>query len=149
MIRSEALALGRFKRTPLRWETKFGRWVSETGVPRIVAALARDPDLRVTNNTVYHWIRGHAPRPERAQALVELSGGRLTLEAIYDHGRQVRKAAAPRRIPTPALGGSTGEDPIGIAAALVTGAVFWDGKRHGALLNRTHASPSPAVVFVA
>jgi len=98
MIRDEALALGRFKRTPARWETEFGRWVSETGVPRIVAALARDPDLRVTNNAVYHWLRGHAPRPERAKALVELSGGRLTLEAIYDHGRQVRKAVAvPQR----------------------------------------------------
>jgi hypothetical protein len=98
MIRDEALALGRFKRIPARWETDFGRWVSETGVPRIVAALARDPDLRVTNNTVYHWLRGHAPRPERAKALVELSGGRLTLEAIYDHGRQVRKAVAvPQR----------------------------------------------------
>jgi hypothetical protein len=105
MIRDEALALGRFKRTPARWETEFGRWVSEVGVPRIVAALARDPDLRVTNNAVYHWLSGHAPRPARAQALVELSGGRLTLDAIYDHGPQVRKLAASRHRPTPPPGG--------------------------------------------
>lgn len=54
MIRDEALALGQFKRTPARWQTEFRHWVNETGVPRIVAALARDPDLRVTNDAVYH-----------------------------------------------------------------------------------------------
>lgn len=97
MIRSEALALGRFKRTPSRWETEFGRWVSEFGVPRIVAALARDPELQVTKNAVYQWLRGRAPRPDRAMALVELSGGRLTLDAIFDHGRQVRKTGPSRR----------------------------------------------------
>jgi hypothetical protein len=72
--------------------------VGDFGVPRIVAALARDPDLRVTNQAVYEWLQGHAPRPARAMALVELSGGRLTLEAIYEHGRAMRApstAAAP------------------------------------------------------
>jgi len=97
MVRDEALALGRFKRAPARWETKFGRWIGETGVPRIVAALGRDPDLRVTNNAVYNWLRGHAPRPDRARALVELSGGSLTLDDIYNHSRQVRRTADPRR----------------------------------------------------
>jgi hypothetical protein len=28
MTRDQALALGRFKRTPARWEAEFGRWVS-------------------------------------------------------------------------------------------------------------------------
>jgi hypothetical protein len=90
MFRQDALARGRFKRVPCRWQTEFGQWVSDFGVPRIVAALGRDPDLRVTNQAVYEWLQGHAPRPTRAMALVEMSRGRLTLDAIYDHGRQVR-----------------------------------------------------------
>ena len=90
---SRALALGRFKRDPSRWDTEFGRWVAEFGVPRIVAALGRDPDLRVTNDAVYQWLRGVEPRPARAMALVELSGGRLTLETVYNHSREVRGQA--------------------------------------------------------
>ena len=91
MFQQEALAKGRYKRVPSRWETEFGRWVADFGVPRIVKALARDPELRVTNQAVYEWLQGHPPRPARAMALVELSGGRLTLEAIYEHGQQVRQ----------------------------------------------------------
>ncbi|MDH4038445.1 MAG: hypothetical protein OEV86_13300 [Candidatus Krumholzibacteria bacterium] len=64
------------------------------GVPRIVAALAHDPNLRVTNQAVYEWLQGHAPHPTRALALVEMSGGRLTLNAIYEHGREVRQVEA-------------------------------------------------------
>ena len=93
MLRDRALALGRFKRDPSRWDTEFGRWVAEFGVPRIVAALGRDPDLRVTNDAVYQWLRGVEPRPARAMALVELSGGRLTLETVYNHSREVRGQA--------------------------------------------------------
>ena len=92
MFQQEALAKGRYRRVPSRWETEFGRWVGEFGVPRIVKALARDPDLRVTNQAVYEWLQGHPPRPARAMALVELSGGRLTLEAIYQHGREIRRS---------------------------------------------------------
>ncbi len=92
MFRREALELGRYKRDPNRWQTDFGRWVAEFGVPRIVAVLGQDPDLRVTNQTVYEWLQGHAPHPARAMALVEMSHGRLTLEAIYQHGRQMRQS---------------------------------------------------------
>jgi hypothetical protein len=95
MHRQDALAKGRFKRAPDRWQTEFGRWVADFGVPRIVAGLAHDPDLRVTNQAVYEWLQGHAPQPARAMALVEMSGGRLTLEAIYKHGQQVRQAEGP------------------------------------------------------
>ena len=91
MFRQDALAMGRYRRDPSRWQTTFGQWVSDFGVSRIVSALAHDPDLRVTNQAVYEWLRGYAPRPARAMALVELSGGRLTLEAIYDHARKVRR----------------------------------------------------------
>jgi len=92
MFQHEALARGRYKRVPSRWETEFGQWVADFGVPQIVKALARDPELRVTNQAVYEWIQGHPPRPARAMALVELSGGRLTLEAIYEHGREIRRS---------------------------------------------------------
>ncbi|HSA29960.1 MAG TPA: hypothetical protein P5159_25795 [Phycisphaerae bacterium] len=100
MIRSEALERGRFKRDPNRWQTEFGRWVADFGVPRIVAGLANDPGLRVSNQAVYEWLQGHAPQPARAMALVEMSGGRLTLDAIYQHGRQMKQtegdAGGPR-----------------------------------------------------
>ena len=92
MIRNEALVLGRYKRDPDRWQSDFGRWVAEFGVPRIVAGLAHDPALRITNQTVYEWLQGHAPQPARAMALVEMSQGRLTLDAIYQHGRQMRQS---------------------------------------------------------
>lgn len=92
MFRREALVLGRYKRDPNRWQTEFGRWVADFGVPRIVAGLAHDPALRVTNQTVYEWLQGHAPQPARAMALVEMSQGRLTLEAIYEHSRQIKQS---------------------------------------------------------
>ena len=92
VIREEALAAGRFKRDPNRWQTEFGRWVADFGVPRIVAGLADDPALRITNQTVYEWLQGHAPQPARAMALVEMSQGRLTLEAIYGHGQQLKQS---------------------------------------------------------
>ncbi|HPD72841.1 MAG TPA: hypothetical protein PLL30_13810 [Candidatus Krumholzibacteria bacterium] len=94
MFRNEALELGRFKRDPNRWQTEFGRWVADFGVPRIVAGLSHDPALRITNQTVYEWLQGHAPQPVRAMALVEMSQGRLTLEAIYQHGRQMRQTGS-------------------------------------------------------
>jgi len=91
MFRHDALAKGRYRRVPSRWDTEFGRWVGDVGVPRIVAALAHDPDLRVTNQAVYEWLQGHAPHPTRALALVEMSQGRLTLDAIYQHRRQMKQ----------------------------------------------------------
>ncbi len=92
MFRDEALERGRFKRVPDRWQTDFGRWVADVGVQGIVAGLAPDPTLRITSQTVYEWLQGHAPHPARAMALVEMSQGRLTLDAIYQHGRQMRQA---------------------------------------------------------
>jgi len=76
-------------RDPFRWDTDFGRWVRSYGVGRIVQALGQDPDLRVTSQSVYEWLQGHAPRPPRAAALVRLSEGCLTLEAIYGHRSQL------------------------------------------------------------
>jgi hypothetical protein len=97
VFRHDALASGRYRRAPSRWQTAFGQWVSEYGVSRIVNDLARDPDLRITNQTVYEWLQGHAPRPTRALALVELSRGQLTLEAIYGHGPALRRPSVPAK----------------------------------------------------
>jgi hypothetical protein len=75
-----------------RWQTRFGSWVDEIGVFRIVDALGHDPDLAVTSHAVYRWLSGNcAPNPRRARALVELSGGELTLEVIYDHTREMKR----------------------------------------------------------
>lgn len=68
-----------------RWHTRFGQAIGDLGVPEIVDALGRDPALRVTSTAVYEWLQGHEPRPERARALVEISGGTLSLEIIYSH----------------------------------------------------------------
>ena len=92
MLRQDALARGRYRRVPPRWETEFGRWEADFGVSRIVKALADDSDLRVTNQAVYEWLQGYAPRPARAMTLVELSGGRLPLEAIYERYREIRRS---------------------------------------------------------
>ena len=42
MIRDQALALGRFKRVPDRWQTEFGRWVRS-----VESALGKLNHLRV------------------------------------------------------------------------------------------------------
>lgn len=91
MFREDALASGRYRRAPRRWQTQFGQWISDVGVSRIVATLAPDPDLRITNQTVYEWLQGHPPHPSRAIALVAMSDGRLTLDAIYQHSREVKQ----------------------------------------------------------
>lgn len=71
-------------RRPEYWKTPFGQWVDEYGASRIVAELAKDPELAVTREAVTHWLSGvAAPRPSHALALVALSQGRLTLEDIY------------------------------------------------------------------
>lgn len=80
-------------RAPVRWKTEFGLWIAEVGVSAIVRALQHDPDLRVTPGAVYEWLQGHAPSYARARALVRMSGGRLTIEAIYRHGSEVKKGA--------------------------------------------------------
>jgi len=87
----DAMVRGRCRQVPSRWETEFGRWVSDFGVSRIVSALAHDPDLRVTNQSVYEWLQDHPPTASRALALVAMSRGRPTLNAIYHHAHEIRR----------------------------------------------------------
>jgi hypothetical protein len=71
------------------WETPFGRFVSEYGVP----ALARDLTAQgepVIPSSIYKWMAGVCnPRPQLARKLVTLSEGQLSLEAIFEHRDQV------------------------------------------------------------
>jgi len=91
------LELGRVSRVPARWQTPFGRWIADYTVPRLVSDLQGDPAISVTRWAVYAWLAGHPPRPARAEALVRLSNGRLTLEDIYRHADQVREIEAAGR----------------------------------------------------
>lgn len=79
-------------RRAYRWNTPFGRWIAEVGVQAITTNLARHPELAVCPGAVYQWIKGAAsPSYERSKALVELSGGELTIDMIRDHRRVVRE----------------------------------------------------------
>ena len=75
-----------------RGHTRFGVWISDVGIDTIVDALKSDPEVRCTISAVRKWLLGHEPRPMRARALVELSkqlGKPISLEMIYDHGREL------------------------------------------------------------
>jgi hypothetical protein len=75
-----------YPREPRRWESGFGRWVSDFGIARLA------PQLGVTRTCIYHWVQGRRePRPEQARAIVELSGGAVPLEAIYRRPRGARE----------------------------------------------------------
>lgn len=78
-----------YRRETRRWRTRFGKWISNMTVSAIVAELNRSPDTACTPQTVYAWLNGRAPRPERARALVQLSGGEISLDDIYSQRDQV------------------------------------------------------------
>jgi len=78
------------RRSPPRWATPFGSFVSDFGVGRIVLSLAASGNP-VTNRAVYAWVGGFTrPRPDRAIAMVQISGGRLTLDDVYRQGMEIR-----------------------------------------------------------
>jgi hypothetical protein len=79
-----------FRRDEPRWRTRFGSWVGQVTVQAIVAQLGEAEATRVTPNAVYQWLAGHSPSPTRAGALVRLSRGQLTYEAIYAHRSEMR-----------------------------------------------------------
>jgi len=64
-------------RSGRRWETRFGRFVSDVGVSNLRDAL-RTRGIVVTPQAVYHWIAAtHAPSAVRRRALIEIARGRL------------------------------------------------------------------------
>ena len=86
-----------YPRRQLRWNTRFGQWVNNYTVSRIVADLGRQPDTAVTKRTVYSWLSGQVPRPDRAKALADIAGGTLTLDEIYDHRSELARLSRDRR----------------------------------------------------
>jgi hypothetical protein len=76
-------------REPSRWQTHFGRWVTDTTPTRIVEQL-RAAGTPVTPKAVYMWVSGdRLPRPEVALSLVEISGGTLSIADVYLHRHQM------------------------------------------------------------
>lgn len=69
MFRSEALELGRFKRTPDRWQTEFGRCVADFAVPR--CAMARAAASRS------HWRTPRAVEEHGMAVGISLTGCRV------------------------------------------------------------------------
>lgn len=75
-------------RLVLRWRTRFGVFVSDYTVSRLVAALGGEGEP-VTPRAVYHWLGGIAPRPAIAEAIARISAGRVTIADVYRHRREV------------------------------------------------------------
>jgi len=89
MNQQDRRALGRYKRAPDRWDTSFGRWVSEVTVTTILDTLGENPDIRYTRQSVYGWLKGAIPRPAAAAALLRMSRGAISLEDIYEQGAEI------------------------------------------------------------
>lgn len=69
------------RREPRRWSTRFGSWAGGYGVRRIAE------EVGVSRWTVYDWIRGSRPVPERrAHTIESLSAGTITTVDVTRHG---------------------------------------------------------------
>lgn len=70
-----------------RWDSKFGRFISEFGVEEMARRLGLNP------SAIHHWIKGSSsPHPANAikiQRIAKQSGVSLSLDEIYQHFREV------------------------------------------------------------
>lgn len=70
------------RRISRRWGTRFGCFVSDFTVGRLVRELA-GRGVPVTRGAIYAWIAGRTrPRPEAAAVIVKVSAGRVRLDDI-------------------------------------------------------------------
>lgn len=77
-----------------RWTTVFGAWIRDYGVDKLVATM-RSQGHSVTESGVYFWTRGKAvPRIDKAEAMIAISGGALTLAHIYEHRHLIKQPEA-------------------------------------------------------
>lgn len=82
-------------RSPTRWGTPFGRFVSEFKAHRLARAISAQLNYEIHDTTIYHWVAGrHLPRPDHMNAIVTLSGGRVTVEDVYSHHRAMTSSHA-------------------------------------------------------
>lgn len=71
------------RRNPRRWSNRFGTFVSEFTVGRLVSELA-GRGVPVTRGAIYAWIAGRTrPRPDAASVIVQVSAGRVRIDDIY------------------------------------------------------------------
>jgi len=78
------------QRSPRRWSTRFGRWMSEFGVRRLATEL-KLRNQPTSAKAIHEWIAGRtAPTLGRAIVISEISGGSIRPEDIRQHGEQLR-----------------------------------------------------------
>jgi hypothetical protein len=71
------------------WNSRFGSWVRSYPVSRLIVDL-EVIGLAVTRPAVYQWISGRTtPQLRRAHAMVQLSGGSISLDDVYAHRSQI------------------------------------------------------------
>jgi hypothetical protein len=88
------------RRNPSYWKTTFGRWVSDYGVRALVKDLhaAGEP---IHPATVHCWLSGRVyVRTSIALKLVYLSSGRISIQQIYDHRKELKVVSGPFAIPS-------------------------------------------------
>ena len=86
------------------WKTTFGRWVSDYGVSALVRDLhaAGEP---IHPRTVHCWLSGRVyVRTSIALKLVDLSQGSISIQAIYDHKRELKTPPTGPFTTTPDVG---------------------------------------------
>ena len=82
------------QRDPGRWQTHLGRWVCSNGVLRIATEL-RSAGVVVTEGAVYQWLSGRVfPRRVEGHYLIQISGGALNGQDLFDHAQAVRPLPA-------------------------------------------------------
>ncbi len=92
------------QRAPARWSTTFGRVVGDFGVSRLAQAMSERLSYAITNTSVYDWVAGRRfPRPIHVEAIVQVTGGRITADDIYRHHREVGSSAGDGATPEPSL----------------------------------------------
>ena len=73
-----------------RWYTKFGQFIGQFGVKKLAKTLAQSGH-GVTESAVYIWVKGKSqPRPETAAEIIKLADGKLTMDDIYSHPKQMK-----------------------------------------------------------
>src|SRR5947208_2597589 len=90
MVHTSARALG----AP-RWRTRFGSWVRDYSIARLLRDLEAVEGFAITRSAVQEWLAGRSsPALRRAHALVRLSAGALTMDDVYAHRDELARLAA-------------------------------------------------------
>jgi len=68
-----------------RWQTDFGKWVSNFGVCRLAISLD------INRQAIYHWIGGRTfPSLSNAKKIIILSDNHLSMQKIYSHAEAIK-----------------------------------------------------------